>query len=97
MTTSTCCYKPPHPLSLSLIAFRRRLLTAGGLSGAVANPTLNRPSTIPIIVRTTTGRGADCFEIWLPMEARHGPPHVGTMIWASRAALGAGGRNGTKG
>jgi alkylation response protein AidB-like acyl-CoA dehydrogenase len=29
------------------------------------------------------------------MKARHGPPHVGTMIWASRAALGAGGRNGT--
>src|SRR5438309_1096004 len=25
-----------------------------------------------------------------PMEARHGPPRVGTMIWASRAALGAG-------
>jgi hypothetical protein len=27
------------------------------------------------------------------MEARHGPPRVGTMIWTSRAALGAGGRN----
>jgi hypothetical protein len=27
--------------------------------------------------------------------ARHCPSHVGTMIWASRAALGAGGRNGT--
>jgi hypothetical protein len=25
------------------------------------------------------------------MKARHGPPHVGTMIWASRAALGANG------
>jgi hypothetical protein len=24
------------------------------------------------------------------MKARHGPPHVGTMIWASRAALGDG-------
>jgi len=33
---------------------------------------------------------------WL-MKARHGPPHVGTMIWASRAALGAGGRTGAKG
>jgi hypothetical protein len=31
------------------------------------------------------------------MGARHGPPHVGTMIWANRAALGAGGRNGTNG
>jgi hypothetical protein len=29
------------------------------------------------------------------MKARHGPPYVGTMIWTSRAALGAGGRNGT--
>ena len=29
------------------------------------------------------------------MKARHSPPHVGTMIWTSRAALGAGGRNGT--
>src|SRR5689334_4844729 len=28
-------------------------------------------------------------------EARPGPPHVGTMIWASRAALGACGRSGT--
>jgi hypothetical protein len=27
--------------------------------------------------------------------ARHGPPHVGTMIWTNRAALGAGGRNST--
>jgi hypothetical protein len=26
------------------------------------------------------------------MKARHGPPGVGTMSWASRAALGAGGR-----
>jgi hypothetical protein len=30
-----------------------------------------------------------------PRKARHGPPRVGTMIWASRAALGADGRNGT--
>jgi hypothetical protein len=30
-----------------------------------------------------------------PMKARHGPPRVGTMIWASRAALGAGGRDAT--
>ena len=76
MTTSTCCYKPPHPLSLSLIAFRRRLLTAGGLSGAVANPTLSRPSTIPIIVGTnrvdSTRRRA--LRLGWPMEARHGPP-----------------------
>ena len=30
-----------------------------------------------------------------PMEARPGPSLVGTVFWASRAALGAGGRNGT--
>ena len=35
------------------------------------------------------------FEIWLADEARHGPPRVGTMIWANRAALGAGGHIGT--
>src|SRR5215467_9222664 len=35
------------------------------------------------------------FEIRLADEARHGPPRVGTMIWANRAALGAGGHIGT--
>ena len=35
------------------------------------------------------------FEIWLADEARHGPAHVGTMMWTSRAALGAGGHIGT--
>ena len=35
------------------------------------------------------------FETSLADEARHGPPRVGTMIWASRAALGADGRKGT--
>jgi hypothetical protein len=42
MTTSICCYKPPHPLSLSLIEFRRRLLTAGGAfrRGGKPNPEL---------------------------------------------------------
>jgi Bacterial regulatory helix-turn-helix protein, lysR family len=34
------------------------------------------------------------FSEW-PVKARHGPPHVGTMIWTNRAALGAVGRNGT--
>ena len=31
------------------------------------------------------------------MKARHGPPGVGTMMWTSRPALGAGGRDGTDG
>jgi hypothetical protein len=35
------------------------------------------------------------FEIRLADEARHGPPRVGTIIWANRAALGAGGHIGT--
>jgi hypothetical protein len=26
---------------------------------------------------------------YLAMKARHGPPHVGTVIWTNRAALGA--------
>jgi hypothetical protein len=44
----------------------------------------------------TTGMGhAGLLRLGCPMTARHGPPHVGTMIWTSRATLGAGGRNGT--
>ena len=34
------------------------------------------------------GATHDWYLGW-PMKARHGPPHVGTMIWASRVALGA--------
>jgi hypothetical protein len=37
----------------------------------------------------------DDWYLGWPMKARHHPPHVGTMIWTNRAALGAGGRNGT--
>jgi hypothetical protein len=37
------------------------------------------------------GATDDWYLGW-PMKARHGPPRVGTMIWASRAALGADGR-----
>jgi len=41
-------------------------------------------------------RGRRCaLRLGWPMGARHGPPRVGTMLWTSRAALGAGGRNGT--
>ena len=40
------------------------------------------------------GATDDWYLGWLT-KARHGPPHVGTIIWTNRAALGAGGRNGT--
>jgi len=42
--------------------------------------------------RAMTDRASEPFG-WL-MKARHGPPHVGTMVWASRGGLGAGGLNG---
>jgi hypothetical protein len=70
MTTSTCCYKPPHPLSLSLIAFRRRLLTAGGAfrRGGKPNPELTSSdvakaatSTIPELTGSTARGGIDAL------------------------------------
>jgi hypothetical protein len=45
------------------------------------------------LVSRHVARGRRCaLRLGRPMKARHGPPRVGTMSWASRAALGAGGR-----
>jgi hypothetical protein len=73
-----------------------------GLFGPVATrgPALHSQEereTIPIIVGTnrvdsTRRRRA---LIWLDNEGAPRSARVGTMIWTSRAALGAGGRNGT--
>jgi hypothetical protein len=55
---------------------------------------LNRSASPSSATSICVGRRRALRLGW-PMKARHGPPHVGTMIWTNRAALGAGGRNGT--
>src|SRR5690242_10312235 len=52
-------------------------------------------STIPIIVPGRQHAPSTCFETWLSDGSAARSAHVRTMIWASRAALGAGGLNGT--
>jgi hypothetical protein len=67
---------------------RRIHSSASGLQ-----PRALRFSGSPLCHQSQAESGPRIFG-WL-VKARHGPSHVGTMMWASRAALGAGGRNGT--
>src|SRR5262249_56996533 len=58
-------------------------------------PTPRRPASFcPRPPATTDTPASMHFKASSPMKARHGPPRAGTMIWANRAALGAGGRTG---
>jgi hypothetical protein len=40
----------------------------------------------PDVQTRRTWRARDNFGTTLAMKARHGPPHVGTVIWTNRAA-----------
>jgi hypothetical protein len=62
--------------------FRKRSIRSAALGAG----TIVKRETVGAIIRDATSRFG-----W-PMEARHGPPRVGTIIWTSRAALSAGGR-----
>jgi hypothetical protein len=57
------------------------------------SPSPNAGKSLLLERNSMSTRGRRASRLGWPMKARHGPPHVGTMIWANRAALGASWRN----
>ena len=76
----------------------RRHSSTGAQRGS-ARPTSWSPRGADRAALSSASLVSKCIDAGMPStrlaydEARPGPPHVGTKIWASRAARGAGGRN----
>src|SRR5262249_16860563 len=72
----------------------RRPIISGGSPQTRSNSPINASSGYERLEKKIRGVAvrAGIGPLGWPMTARHGPPHVGTTIWTSQAALGAGGR-----